>query len=119
MLRYYFKQPNWSPSSVSNGASRSSKSSATDSACSTASLAKTRCWANGSATAAAKFRIHIRQLDWQRFHEFLPIGPGYQPLCALVRFTLRDPLDYDIRLVLRHEEIREFRIGAQNACRLG
>lgn len=68
---------------------------------------------------SGKFRIHIRQLDWQRFHEFLPIGPGYQPLCALVRFTLRDPLDYDIRLVLRHEEIREFRIGAQNACRLG
>ncbi|MCP1418589.1 type VI secretion system ImpH/TssG family protein [Pseudomonas laurylsulfativorans] len=68
---------------------------------------------------SGKFRIHIRELDWQRFHEFLPIGFGYQPLCALVRFTLRDPLDYDIRLVLRHEEIRELRIGEQNACRLG
>ncbi len=68
---------------------------------------------------SGKFRIHIRQLDWQRFHEFLPIGLGYQPLCALVRFTLRDPLDYDIRLVLRHEEVRELRIGEQNACRLG
>ncbi|MDR9751071.1 type VI secretion system baseplate subunit TssG [Pseudomonas sp. SZMC_28357] len=68
---------------------------------------------------SGKFRIHIRQLDWQRFHEFLPIGFGYQPLCALVRFTLRDPLDYDIRLVLRQEEIRELRIGEQNACRLG
>ena len=68
---------------------------------------------------SGKFRIHIRELDWQRFHEFLPIGFGYQPLCALVRFTLRDPLDYDIRLVLRQEEIRELRIGEQNACRLG
>lgn len=68
---------------------------------------------------SGKFRIHIRELDWQRFHEFLPIGFGYQPLCALVRFTLRDPLDYDIRLVLRHEEIRELRIGEQNPCRLG
>ncbi|NUU38160.1 type VI secretion system baseplate subunit TssG [Pseudomonas sp. C2B4] len=68
---------------------------------------------------SGKFRIHIRELGWQRFHEFLPIGFGYQPLCALVRFTLRDPLDYDIRLVLRHEEIRELRIGEQNACRLG
>ena len=68
---------------------------------------------------SGKFRIHITQLDWQRFHEFLPIGFGYQPLCALVRFTLRDPLDYDIRLVLRQEEIRELRIGEQNACRLG
>lgn len=66
-----------------------------------------------------KFRIHIRQLDWNRFHEFLPIGSGYQPLCALVRFTLRDPLDYDLRLELRPDEIRELRIGADNNCRLG
>jgi type VI secretion system protein ImpH len=53
---------------------------------------------------SGKFRIHITELDWQRFHEFLPIGFGYQPLCALVRFTLRDPLDYDIRLVLRRKK---------------
>ncbi|WP_426142414.1 type VI secretion system baseplate subunit TssG [Pseudomonas sp. DWP3-1-2] len=66
-----------------------------------------------------KFRIHIRELSWQRFHEFLPNGTGYQPLCALVRFSLRDPLDYDIRLALRHEEIRELRLCAQSACRLG
>ncbi|WP_130931168.1 type VI secretion system baseplate subunit TssG [Pseudomonas sp. Sample_24] len=68
---------------------------------------------------SGKFRIHIRELDLQRFHEFLPVGFGYQPLCALVRFTLRDPLDYDIRLLLRQEEIHEFRIGERSACRLG
>lgn len=68
---------------------------------------------------SGKFRIHIRELDWLRFHEFLPIGEGYKPLCALVRFTLRDPLDYDIRLVLRREEIRQLRIGEQNTCHLG
>lgn len=68
---------------------------------------------------SGKFRIHIRELGWQRFHEFLPIGSGYQPLCALVRFTLRDPLDYDVRLALRQEEICELRLAAQNACRLG
>lgn len=66
-----------------------------------------------------KFRVHIRELDWERFHEFLPIGNGYQPLCALVRFTLRDPLDYDLRLELRHDAVRELRIGAENLCRLG
>ncbi|AGI22655.1 hypothetical protein H681_03865 [Pseudomonas sp. ATCC 13867] len=68
---------------------------------------------------SGKFRVHIRELDWERFHEFLPIGTGYQPLCALVRFTLRDPLDYDLRLELRHDAIRELRIGADNPCRLG
>lgn len=68
---------------------------------------------------SSKFRVHIRELDWQRFHDFLPIGSGYQPLCALVRFTLRDPLDYDIRLALRHEEIHELNLDPNNACRLG
>ena len=66
-----------------------------------------------------KFRIHIRELSWQRFHEFLPIGSGFQPLCALVRFSLRDPLSYDIRLTLRQEEIHDLRLGAQSECRLG
>ncbi|MGN8274925.1 type VI secretion system baseplate subunit TssG [Pseudomonas sp. SMV71] len=66
-----------------------------------------------------KFRIHISGLDWQRFHEFLPIGIGYQPLCSLVRFTLRDSLEYDIRLVLCQQQIRDLRIGEQNTCRLG
>ncbi|WP_440062952.1 type VI secretion system baseplate subunit TssG [Pseudomonas syringae] len=66
-----------------------------------------------------KFRIHIKQLDWKRFHEFLPIGPDYSPLGALVRFTLRDPLDYDVCLELVHEDIRDLRIGQSNACRLG
>ena len=68
---------------------------------------------------SGKFRIHIRELSWQRFHEFLPIGTGYPSLGALVRFSLRDPLSYDIRLMLRQEEIRELRLGAQSDCRLG
>ncbi len=68
---------------------------------------------------SGKFRIHIRELSWQRFHEFLPIGSGFQPLCALVRFSLRDPLNYDIRLTLRQEEIHELRLCAQSECRLG
>jgi type VI secretion system protein ImpH len=66
-----------------------------------------------------KFRVHIHELSWERFHEFLPIGTGYQPLLALVRFSLRDPLTYDIRLVLRRGEIRDLRLSTVNDCRLG
>lgn len=66
-----------------------------------------------------KFRINIKQLSWARFHEFLPIGSGYQPFCALTRFTLRDALAYDLRLELKHEEIRELRLVQNNPCRLG
>jgi type VI secretion system protein ImpH len=74
---------------------------------------------DGVRDRSGKFRIHIGELDWQRFHEFLPTGLGYQPVHALVKFTMRDPLEYDVRLVLRHQEIRELRIGEQNPCRLG
>ncbi|MGX5217154.1 type VI secretion system baseplate subunit TssG [Pseudomonas segetis] len=66
-----------------------------------------------------KFRVHIRELQWDMFQQFLPVGSGYNPLCALVRFTLRDPMDYDIRLQLRKDQIKELRIGNDNLCRLG
>ncbi|OUM08725.1 type VI secretion protein [Pseudomonas syringae] len=66
-----------------------------------------------------KFRIHIKQLNWDRFHEFLPIGQGHVPLGALVQFTLRDPLDYDVCLELLSEDIRDICIGQANTCRLG
>ncbi|MPQ71081.1 MULTISPECIES: type VI secretion system baseplate subunit TssG [unclassified Pseudomonas] len=68
---------------------------------------------------SSKFRVHIQQLSWERFHDLLPIGSGYQPLCALVDFSLRDPLDYDIRLQLRQEEIQALCIGQASACLLG
>ena len=68
---------------------------------------------------SGKFRLHIRELDWDGFHSFLPPGRYFQPLRSLVRFTLRDPLDYDIQLHLRQDEIRELRLGASNPCRLG
>lgn len=68
---------------------------------------------------SGKFRLHIRELNWDGFHSFLPPGKHFQPLRSLVRFTLRDPLDYDIQLHLRQDEIRELRLGASNPCRLG
>lgn len=71
------------------------------------------------ADRSGKFRVHIQALDWQRFHEFLPTGTGYQPMCALVRFAVRDPLEYDMRLVLAKGEARPLHIGEHNICRLG
>ncbi|WP_339846472.1 type VI secretion system baseplate subunit TssG [uncultured Halopseudomonas sp.] len=68
---------------------------------------------------SGKFRVHIQQLSWERFHEFLPSGTGYGSLCALIRFALRDPLDYDIRLQLRSDAIREPRLDAATPCLLG
>lgn len=71
------------------------------------------------ADRSGKFRVHILALSWQRFHEFLPTGQGYQPLCSLVRLTTRDPLEFDLRLVLAEGEVRALHIGESNVCRLG
>ncbi|WP_248730577.1 type VI secretion system baseplate subunit TssG [Pseudomonas sp. MWU13-2517] len=71
------------------------------------------------ADRSGKFRVHILALCWQRFHEFLPMGPAYQPLCSLVRLAARDPLEYDLRLVLAQGEIRALHLGESNVCRLG
>lgn len=68
---------------------------------------------------SGRFRIHIRALDWHSFHAFLPVGAGYKPLSALVRFTQRDPLDHDVRLQMLHADIRALHIGEQNTCHLG
>ena len=68
---------------------------------------------------SGKFRIHILQLTWYRFHQFLPIYNEYDQLSTLVGFILRDPLDYDIKLQLLKHEIRDLRIGEQSECLLG
>lgn len=71
------------------------------------------------ADCSGKFRVHLQGLDWQRFHQFLPTGEDYQPLCSLVRLAARDPLEYDLRLVLREGQVRPLHIGERNVCRLG
>lgn len=68
---------------------------------------------------SGKFRIHVRELDWNRFHDFLPTGKAYQPLLTLLRFCLRTPLAYDIRLQLRRDQIKPLHLGSDNFCRLG
>lgn len=71
------------------------------------------------ADRSGKFRVHVRALCWERFHDFLPTGSAYQPLRSLVRLTLRDPLDYDLSLMLAQGQIKALHIGENTVCRLG
>jgi len=71
------------------------------------------------ADRSGKFRVHLQGLGWQQLHGFLPTGADYPLLCSLVRLTARDPLEYDLRLVLAKEEIRPLHIGEHNVCGLG
>lgn len=66
-----------------------------------------------------KFRLHLLELDWEAFHSFLPGGSRYAAVRALLNFTLRDQLDYDLRLHLRRDALRQWRLEAVSPCRLG
>ncbi|TVP91898.1 MAG: type VI secretion system baseplate subunit TssG [Pseudomonadaceae bacterium] len=68
---------------------------------------------------SGKFRIHVQQLSWTRFHDFLPSGKDFAPLCTLVRFILRTPLDYDLQLQLAGDDIHPLGLARDNPCRLG
>ena len=56
------------------------------------------------------FSVESRELAGRR---------AARPLCSLVRLTLRDPLEYDLRLVLAEGQIRALHIGENTVCRLG
>lgn len=68
---------------------------------------------------SGKFRIHIGDLSWERFHDFLPTGAAHNPLLTLMRFCLRTPLAFDIRLQLQREAIHPLHLARDNLCRLG
>ena len=68
---------------------------------------------------SGKFRIHIGDLDWGRFHDFLPTGKSHAPLLTLIRFCLRTPLAHDIRLQLRREAVHPLYLARDNRCQLG
>jgi type VI secretion system protein ImpH len=65
------------------------------------------------------FRIHIRNLDWDQYHYFLPIGEGYAVLRELVGFILREPLEYDISLSMPGSATQPMMLTSHNKCRLG
>ena len=67
-----------------------------------------------------KCRVVVGPMDLASFERFLPEGPASQPLAALLRILLQDPLIYDLRLVLQGPEVPWLRLSAGNdAARLG
>ena len=65
-----------------------------------------------------KFRIVIKNLDWQLFNKFLPIGDTFPQVASLVRFVMRSQIGFDIELRLKPEEVPLLYIGENSENRL-
>ena len=58
-----------------------------------------------------KFRLRIGPLDLAEYQRLLPGGSSLRKLVALVRNYLGDEFDWDVRLILKGEEVRPAQLG--------
>jgi len=59
----------------------------------------------------SKFRIVLGPLQYDQYLGLLPGSPGMKRLIALVRTFIGDELDWDVKLLLRAENVPPFRLG--------
>jgi type VI secretion system protein ImpH len=53
----------------------------------------------------SKFRFVLGALSFKEFQAFLPLGSAYKPLESIIRFMVGLEFDFDIRLVLKHNQV--------------
>ena len=59
-------------------------------------------------------RVKLGPLTLRQYLDFLPNGPAHQPLRALTRFFAGDEMDFDVQLILKHDEVPQCELGAEN-----
>lgn len=62
-------------------------------------------------------RLHLGPLPLHQYLDFLPSGSAYEPLQSLAKFAGRGELDFEVRLILKKEEVPPCELGG--APRLG
>jgi type VI secretion system protein ImpH len=60
---------------------------------------------------SGKFRVKIGPVGFEHYQRFLPPGDRAAELRELVRFYCDDPLDFDVQVTLRGEEVPETPLG--------
>lgn len=66
----------------------------------------------------ARARIVIGPLDRDRFEHFLPDGEGYRALAALTRFFTDDQVEFELKLILKTDEVPRLRLGVDDSTPL-
>jgi type VI secretion system protein ImpH len=67
----------------------------------------------------AKFRLNVGPLTYRQFREFLPGAAGYRHMVELTRFYVGEDVNFEIRPVLRREEVPSCELGLDRSVRLG
>jgi type VI secretion system protein ImpH len=68
---------------------------------------------------AGKFRVRVGPLGAEEFNHFTPGEPAFERLCRLTRMYLREPLDFEIEVVLAQGEAKSAALGRDKWSRLG
>jgi len=66
-----------------------------------------------------KFRLQIGPLKSTEFHSLLPGNPNHHWLSLLTEFYLKDPLEYDLELILKEREAETICLGGPMWSKLG
>jgi type VI secretion system protein ImpH len=67
----------------------------------------------------ARFRINVGPLGYREFRDFLPGSQAYVHLVELTRFFVGEDVNFDVRPVLRREEVPWCVLGDDPSVRLG
>lgn len=69
--------------------------------------------------ASGKFRVRLGPLSAVRCDQFLPRGKDHQTLIELIQLAIRDPLDWEMTLLLQAEDAVPFVLGEARLGWLG
>jgi type VI secretion system protein ImpH len=63
----------------------------------------------------SRVRIVLGPLTMERYADFLPDGPAWEPLRAWVKFFSNDEWDFEVKLILEREQVPACTLGAEGA----
>lgn len=61
----------------------------------------------------SRIRIVIGPLDLETYLSFLPDGASWEPLGAWVRFFSNDEFDFDVKLILKRQDVPSCELGSE------
>jgi type VI secretion system protein ImpH len=66
----------------------------------------------------SRVQLKIGPLSFEQYREFLPSGSAYEPLRALTKFYSNEQFEFEIKLVLRRDEVPRCELGAESDAAL-